>query len=808
MTRRSVLLALLATVSLAGCASLDEAARLDLVTGQSALAERPAEALERARRVQARYPELAQAHALAARALEQLEQHGAANQAWQQALAARRADALSEREAYEGVLRTTRALWGDLPSLVTIPADSALRSLGEACLRACNQLLDEDPAHRIATLMKCECLLRLGRAQPALSLALEWTRARPADGAGRYLLSRIKEQQIGVHTQALETYQDLLRDTDDEVRRQAALHLIHLLPDPGLTSLDRDNVRGNLQRLARMAGAPAGVIEWQTRHETSQQALIEARRLARQITEAQELRQRGDHEQGWGLLSELPNEDPSVRAAREHLLTSWAQTLIDSTHEALAAGHLETAREHLDRLGRLPGPVPSDETRTRAEQARLALTRAEWQQRVATVLEEARAALTRADPHRCLELLDELPAPDVPADLRALIGALRAEALWVGGQGREALDHLEDLGVPEDPRTQRLYGILLADQRRSQQAQQVLEALPLGYLTGEALEALLETLVQQGAWDAVLVRLVGMEPLGEAHRRLRRRAALEACRASLARHDGAAAVRLLFGHLDTEDRKDPAVWELGLVAMLQSNQLDTAREHLRTRDPQHTFTTPGVAQQVHERLAGALPEVERFALLQTLERSAPGLCKDTLADLWPRQGSYLPVAGDHVLTYQLIEHGAEGESADPTRVEFTLRWQGDRFVLLGPDETREEWRVEGGVWKRATAGGEHEIPVRVSAGTPLPARRYLHGEERWSAEIIEVGQTVTLAGREYPGCLRVRWTPVDTPGETIFLDLAPGLGEIRRQVYAGSQLRFTRELVQCTPPVPGALVHP
>ena len=52
--------------------------------------------------------------------------------------------------------------------------------------------------------------------------------------------------------------------------------------------------------------------------------------------------------------------------------------------------------------------------------------------------------------------------------------------------------------------------------------------------------------------------------------------------------------------------------------------------------------------------------------------------------------------------------------------------------------------------------------------------------------------------KNYRGCLRVRLVPNGEIEESIYLDLAPEMGEIRREVYRDGSLQFVRELVRMT----------
>ena len=125
-----------------------------------------------------------------------------------------------------------------------------------------------------------------------------------------------------------------------------------------------------------------------------------------------------------------------------------------------------------------------------------------------------------------------------------------------------------------------------------------------------------------------------------------------------------------------------------------------------------------------------------------------------------------------------------------------MTWDNDRFVVTGKSTPEERWWVENDTWHRETGVGEMLIPVRSSSAEIAEPQEYEIGNTRWTAEVVETGTRVRIDERSYAGCLRVRLVPNGETKESIYLDLAPRIGEVRREVFRDGSLQFVKELVR------------
>ncbi|MEM7165973.1 MAG: hypothetical protein AAF581_10935 [Planctomycetota bacterium] len=796
MSRAYPSLLLIVLVSLSGCASLDEHSLQALERARALIHEDPNACLEQATIVLNEHPHHADARRLAALALEDLEKYHRAAREWAFIVDAR-PSAQRVLEAHRGIVRVSRWTLGDLPHIVRKPPRGEERSRILVAFAACDAILEADPLDWEARFTKACCMYRLGLYHRARPFATTLVQERPQSEGARYLLVLIKEQQIGIHERALETLADVIRSNDADFQRQASNHVIYLLEDSTLPESARNNLRGHLLRFARAGDeVPEEVAAWLERYEAL--AVEERRQLRRErlLAAVERDRQALNWDAAWTRLRESEELDTEVDALRRAVAIDWATELIENGEHALARERLTEARNLAEQLTPLLAHLP-DNLRGDSEQLATRVTEAELTVGIATKLAEADKyiRLQRATPAR--QILDKLPE-NLPEALAIEARALTGEALALQGENAEALTILDSVELSE-PRQRRVYGILLAEAQRADEARAVLEALPYGYLAADALTALLHALETQRSWDDLLARLLTVpRPLSGELRELRRRACTAQAKILLRRRLPDAALKLIFSHTEVDERGVAPIFPVFLESLIATEQLGDARDAVNGASPSVlSALSTELSTLVADRVAPHVAESERFGLLQHLRNSLPEEKAAQIYALWPRFGNYLPSPGSYIARYRATATTEHGKNLEPTYVEQILTWSAPGYSVSTANATAEEWTETDGVWVRSTQKGEMRIPVRIGPeDAPYPRIEYDIDGAAWIAELVESGNRVAVDTQEYHGCLRVRLTPKDGGDEAIFLDLAPLRGEVRRQVFGAGKLQFTRELIE------------
>lgn len=794
MSRVALLMPLLI---LLGCASLDDTSRLALDNAEALLESEPERSLRQALSVLESYPDNIEAHRLAAIALENLQRYDDATQEWEYLISQEdRLETESFLEAHAGVIRNVVAQLGDLPHRVAEPPQGALRARIVKAFNSCDTILEYEPADRFAQYSKAALLYRMGLPHRARPILTEIVGSEPNNAAARFVLNLVREQQIGVHDRAIREFCSLVRCDDPDIQRQAAQHLIYLLDDPKLDEGTKDNISGNLLRFANNPkGVPTEVLAWSQRYSELSSHRIEERRQSRVLQEIEAAQELRDWERGWRLLTELSGNDPELKRRRVRFAELWCQELLSASEQLLERGQVQEAKQRAEMIAKLPTDHFPESLKGRIHGFTSKLDTALAANALQATIEQVHAAIAKRDGAKALTLLEGIESAKAPRELRGRLDTLRAEALYLTGDKNTALQLLDAQEELEDPRHQRIYGILLTDARRSEEAQQVLESLPYGHLTGKALESLLMSLEQQKKWEEILGRLLSIHPLPEQYRVIRRNACYEAANIRLRRKDPRGALQVLDTYLDETEMTRPPVHEIYLGGLLATSQTDRASEIIETFGIDNLLPlSTDLMDQIAQKIAPDLPGQQRFRLLSTLEAQEDGITGDLLDNLWAEFGHYLPKPGSYSIRYRSVQMGS-GTNQEPTYLTQTLRWERNEFVVAGEKAPKERWREKSGVWMRQTSLGEMRIPVRAVGSPPHAPLSYRMQNTDWTAEIVETNNLVSIDGQNYRGCIRVRLVPDGETEESIYLDLAPRIGEIRREVYSAGELQFVRELI-------------
>lgn len=789
---------LMILILLAGCAGMDPASRHSLDTARSAVDSDVTLALREARAVLERHPENLEARALAARALSSLDRYVESAHEW--TFVVENDDASYEDliTSHRGRLNTLKMLLGPPPHEPDANRSPTDRDWMRAGLESCEFIIDEEGADEATRLAQADLLYRLGmshKAQPILSEVLQDS---PQQELAQYLQTLVQEQQSGVDEVTIRSHCRLVRAQDAEVRRLAATHLIYLLDGQERPELVKDNIRGNLLRFAREdAGeVPVEIAQWAREHQEIAADKIDSRRLARQLSEIDGAEKRREWNRGWRLLGQLPASDAQVQARRRSFIDAWCLELVQVGEQLIEQGDLEGARKQADTLAQLPRGELPDASSTLAQEFEGRLKTAETRSSLSGDLKRIEEALQRRDFTEAFAILETMSDTGLPTELKRQILAFRAEALYQSGDHKSALQILDELQDPSTPRHQRIYGILLAKMGRGEEAQSILENLPLGHLAGDALSAYFEALRQQKNWDAILARMLAMRPLPEEYRPVRRDACFEAASIRLRRRNPRGALKMLETHLPGDELGMAPVHEVYLQSVLAVGQVESAQELIQL---QGVDALPPVsdrlARKLAEEVAPLFPESESFQLLKNLESNSPGTVRDQLMALWSRFGDYFPKPGNY--TAQVRSYDVDGDGGPAEAKSFTqnMNWIDGGFEVKCDDMPNERWTISDGIWTQITPGGDRRIPVRVTGPPPYEPTTFIQGSQQWTAEIMETNARVEINSVEYLGCLRIRLTPGDSSGHSTILTIAPEVGEIRREELTDRRVRFIREIV-------------
>ncbi|MFN0059726.1 MAG: tetratricopeptide repeat protein [Planctomycetota bacterium] len=784
---QTCMLVVLALLFASSCTSLERRTRSELSSAESALGTQPEEALRRATMVLAKQPRELRAHRIKAQAHAALGQQPEALREWQFLYANRAALKPSELELTLRNLGLTHLLvLGDLPDRVdAVPAGSLRDALSEA-LTAFSALIELHPQDADARFGKAECQFRIGMFARAHEMMESLLAASPDNFAYQYLHARVAEQLVGATVETVNRYTRVALGGDTKYSRQAATHLVWLAGQRGIAPELAAELRKALESCRQESPELRNQLDRWHAENAQREADAESERLAR---EANQARQRGNWLRGWELLNES-EASPKHEANRIEYAQAWANALNDSARKCLANESRDLVLPTLEGYAKLPVTLLT--TELRAEQEELALKLRSIASIVITedALRRARETLEQRRGPEALEILDEV-AEQVPAELLQQFELAYAEALANWQRDGEALDLLDRLqrdgalAARMDEPVYRLYGVLLARTGRGEEAEKVLEMVPLHLFNNEAFEALLLSLEQRGNWEAVLARLQGLSVLPEQYRPLLIRCASQAAARRLRSGDAKEALALLDAYLRTEDFSHVEVQPVYLQILIGSEDYERATDLILTADASLLDMMPAhLIDTVKSKAEKKLSADQRFSLYLALsKRGADADLEQRLKDMWPSYGNYYPTPGNYVLRYKIqlvTQKDGEGEIE---KLEQQLTWDTDHFKVQQVKGTNEEWRFERGVWTISFGGRTQRIPVRASGTPPYPVEQFQMDGSTWSAQIMAAGVDAEVSGKTYCACLKVRIINEAQQDQYSELTLAPEVGVVLREDY-------------------------
>lgn len=764
---------------LAGCGGGGENRADRDVVAPVELPPDPEAALAEVDRALAENSRNAGARAQRAELLTGLGRHEEAAAEWDAVLAAKakgkaRATALvGSAKAWEMSCGVLRPLAAD---------ETQARSRAERALSGWRTCTEEvDPV--AGQLGQARCLYRLGRFDESSAIIVR-SEGKSAEFSEERCLALLIEEARGGAPLPIVRRLDLFARAPDVAVRELAVGQLVRFAETASDAEVAHTAEGLLVRLCRDESAHCPtLLEWESSRRVGSEHRLAAAHRTRAISQTKDCLDRGRPLQAWRslelLLRGAEEGDTEVRA----LVNRCCSQLCELCRAKLEVGDLEAAGQAANVIRGLPavwlGTSESECAMTMLRAHQVAAIRAQAKE----TLTSARKSVDERRPDDALATLDPL-LESSPPELVAEIQMIRARALALKGENEEALSLLERHGPFSDPVVQRLQGVLLAAAGRGEEAEAILESLPLKFFNVEAFDGLIAALEQQRKWEKLIARLntLGGE-IPVRYRPTRMRAVVGAAERRMENLDPQGAIDFLRGNLDEEEVLSGSAGTLLVRALLETGQVDRALEILIDEGGGIEAVPAHLVSMVANKAADRLAPEQRFQLLRRVpdwERDDP--TRKFLDENWPRFGSYLPRPGRYEATYKVRTFGPEGEVLTDVMETKKLVWKKSYFAVTGEDGT-ETWRTNGDTWVRTTNDYEWWLPVRVEDRSSLPK---LESPDGVSAELVEFGHSVQCGTLTHAGCIGMEVKLPNLPSnESLRIDVAPEMGEIRWQRFQG-----------------------
>ena len=797
MKRAQLWIAVSLVTFVAGCGGLSQHDRDALAGAEQTLQEDPQSTLRTIEPILDSNPDLVLGLVLRARAYDRLERFDAARESWRQVIDARGSKSSEELlEAHERFGQLMRDALGPLPHRYTSEPDAEEGSRIEAALESFEFLADHDETRSDAWAGMGECEYRLGRLDDARRSVERALAASQNDGRASYLGALLDEQEEGPTEAVLSRFFRLARTQEGRVQVEVFRHLSFLLQQGKLDKSAEDNLRGTLVRVSRDANANPELREWAQEFERTERERLDSRRFVIQFEEIERAVANGEFRKAWSILESMPLNHPAVQQRRSNVNRAWTRTLLERGRDRLDNGDLPAAQGIASQLEKLPGNQLPDDLRGQRADFLASLESVQNARSVKRQLKRARDAMRRRQPSEALAHLEGLTEL-ARGDEREQVLLLRARALVDADDRLGALDAYDQIKEVREIADRRNYGLLLVEAGRAEEASQYLELMPIGAMQGDVLDALLASLERQGNWEKILARLSDLRPLPQRYRDLRRTASLEAAERWLRLGSADRSLRVLRSYLDEDELSHPRVIRTYLQSLLRGGELSTARSVLLDAPANVQASLPqNLVLEWLDRCGDTISEETRYDLLKrTSGGSSDAQVEERIAKMAPRFGSYLPSPGSYGLLYRTTHFTPRGTEEFRREHEGSLEWDGSQFLFDVEELPKEQWYAEGGVWYRVLPGGEMLIPVRVRDKS-LPKESYTLNGTLWTSEVTEIGNDIVAGNVTYKGCIRVRLIPNEEEKNAIYLDIAPQVGEVKRETYERGSLARSRELMR------------
>lgn len=773
----------------AGCSGSGET-RKSNTANQVELPDDPAAALTELDRRLAEDPNDVRSLVARAEILSATEDHVEAASAWNAVLAAG-PDKKLRRHATIQVARSWEHACGELRVLEE--EESTEREHAGRALSAWDDVRDDVREHE-GTLGVVRSLYLLGRIDAAMDEIVKVESGSAPLSQERCLALLIQEQREANPMAVVRALDRFARSPDEAVRNMAVVQLVRLGETAHHPEVSH-TAEGYLVRLTREDGPGcAALTDWEASRNEGKANRLAAAHRARAKRMAREALDRGRPIEAWRNIEKLLRGEDSPAADVTALLNTCCDQLCSICAHKLEVGDVDTAGELAAVLRVLPkswlGTAQSDCVSSTLRAHQVATIRAQAE----NTLADATSAVDQRKPDEALAILDPL-LEQFPPELVPEVQMIRARALAQQGEKRTALRLLEKHGPYADPAVQRLQGVLLAEANRGEEAEAILESLPLKFFNVEAFDGLLLALEQQSKWEKLIARLNtlgGQMPV--RYLPARRRAVMGAAERRMSNLDPDGAIAVLRGNLTETELQKSGAGTLLVKALLEANRTDEALAMLIGEGGGIESVPAELVEMVAERAASSLEPEERFALLSRIpEWDRDASTQEFLAGNWPRYGSYLPAQGNWTATYRRRTYGEDGQVVNETLETMQIEWKRSYFAVTRSDRSKETWRASGDLWIRNTLEREWWVPMRAESSPPLDE---VTSPDGVVAQVVEAGHSVTTPKQTFDGCIGVRIT---TPGsgvqESTRIDMAPEIGDVMIVRTIGDEVVERLELI-------------
>ncbi len=791
--------------SSAGCSSLDHAAIKDLEQAERSLHSEPGVAVPIFDRLITKSPDDPRLLRGRATALEALDRFEGAIQDWTHLLelSTEQDDADQILLSHGGIGRCL--LWAlGRPAAAYSPASPERIARLNSGLKSFRAVLSGGGQDDFALFGLAYCEFGLGRLANSKQTVDRLLDLDAEHEDARFLDLRIRQELVGVSPAWIRELAGFLDSDDSAVWTATARELLAFAHQPDLSTRVKLEVAAGVELIRDTDDLPKDIATLLAQLDTEQVEQRSRRESQQQISIARRARRNHEWPTGWKALLRAESLGAKVDSEKRAFTDAWANFLADRIERDLRGIRVGLAKKELDALKAVPTDFLSSDVTERIATVEVDFADAWARHRIDDQMNDARSKLRDGKATAALTILDELSA-DVPTQRRVEFDLLHAQAMADCDRPDDAveiLDRIRGSGALKefkDTEVFRVYGVLLSRVGRSEEAQAILEELPLYLFDSRAFEALLTALQQQGEWESVLARLQGLSTIPAKYRSVMVHSAAQAARRRLRGSDPDAAKRLLNSYLQESDYQDPQVQDVYLEILVETDHFEEAAELILNANESLLSKLPtkllGMVRSKAEETLSAEDKFDLFVRLMAHDDD-PDLAQ-TVEDLWPQYGSYFPKPGSYVAEYQV--RTINGKSTqDITPGEMTVEWKGDHFEIESP-LGNENWRFESNVWIRNMGGVEMRYPCQASARPPHPVEQYKSGGQLWSAQVIEFGATATAAGRRYPNCLKIQVINEANQNQFRYLFLAPDTGMVLQEEYRFGEVINKWELKSFTP---------
>ena len=673
------------------------------------------------------------------------------------------------------------------------------------------------PAHYDSLLWRAYSLYRQENYRRALQILKTCDTLLPDDWRQRFFRVLAREGAQGLDTRSVEQVLEIASDLPSDETFPVINYLIDIhdeVPESAARRIEQVVETFRRETGVRSTRLTAFLGRVEEEHATRERSTV----VAHTIEQARKLAIEGRYEDSIGILVRFRKrrgEHPDVRKLHDQLSERWSRLLETSAaplvddgsparlQEALKIYHsARDLTENADRAGAMLKKVAMVENLLH-------------QHHVGEQLDEAARLREQGRHVQALALVDRLSLDRLDKINRNLLHFERGGALYHLERWNDASASFArispDASRDFEPLTL-LHGMSLVRSNRLEAGVALLKTTPTDQRDDTMNRLIASQLFGSGRLAEALTFLADVSEPGPDDTRLEANSRKHLGIELFGKHEYSKAAEHLTRSANlfrsVLDETSPETLALLGKAQHRRGQLDLARtafeEFAQARPPRtaqvrfrDVYLSLGRLRLKDEDRRGAY---EALKLYVSLGGTLPSDLSTTQARLVATFADYLPL--DRVVYWRYERDFPAGK--EPFDVFVREDADGRYNIEVREDELtlEEEWWLEEDVLVRRSRRAEFRLPTRLREGSDeLPTIEYDGGGQNCVARIVSYDDSVDIASkRSFRNCLRIETTR-DLPigdGETRRIRqlvwLAPGEGEVRRQIFDADTLVTTIEL--------------